>query len=155
MRFYRIARAEQAGTALAAFSGEGAAKYPGRWNHRGVRAVYGADSLAVACLETLVHLRPLPRRFPPSVYFSIEIDPALLEQPPVAALPAGWDQAVVPNETRDFGTAFLTARRAVALLVPTTIIPVGLIAVVNPLHPRFSVASISGPHPFFYDQRLE
>lgn len=142
-------------TARAAFSGAGAAKYPGRWNHRGQRVVYCSDTLAGACLETLVHLRPLPRRFPPSVYFHLELEDALLEKPASGDLPETWRAAVVPNETRDFGAAFLESQRAAALIVPTVIIPEGCTAVINPFHPRFKLGSISGPHPFFYDPRLE
>lgn len=155
MRFYRIARADRHGTALAAFSGEGAAKFPGRWNHKGVRAVYCSDTLAGACLETLVHIRPSPRVFPPSVYYWIEVRDSRLEIPAVSSLPRNWNQAVVPVETRDFGSAFLRTRRAFGLVVPTAILPIGLNVVLNPVHPDFDLGAVSGPHPFFYDPRLE
>ena len=155
MKLYRIARANRATTALAAFSGDGAAKYPGRWNQKGVRAVYGSDTLAGACLETLVHIRPLPRVFPPSVYYEVEINDALLEKPDLLALPASWNVAVVTNETRDFGTQFLTSTRAVGLLIPTAVIPLGWNVVVNPCHRKFPIDDVKGPIPFYYDPRLE
>lgn len=155
MKLYRIAKAGRATTALAAFSGDGAARYPGRWNRKGVRAVYCCDTLAGACLETLVHIRPLPRLFPPSVFFEVEIDDALLEKPGVAALPAGWHAPVATNETRAFGADFLRSNRAVGLLIPTIVIPRGWNAVLNPCHPKFRLGNAKGPFPFYYDPRLE
>lgn len=155
MTLYRIARAARAGSALSAFSGDGSAKYPGRWNHKGARAVYCSDSLALACLETLVHIRPLPRVFPPSVYYELEIDDAVLERPSAGKLPSDWHTPVVSNATRDFGTTFLTARRAVGLRLPTALIPVGWTILLNPLHDDFKIERVKGPLPFYYDSRLE
>ena len=43
-RCYRIVKKELESTA---FSGEGAAEHPGRWNHRGYRVVYAAESRAL------------------------------------------------------------------------------------------------------------
>jgi formylglycine-generating enzyme required for sulfatase activity len=44
-------------------SGNGSALYPGRWNSQGRPLVYSSSSIALACLETVVHLAaddPLP-----------------------------------------------------------------------------------------------
>jgi RES domain-containing protein len=154
--FFRICRAGFDRPATA-FNGEGATKVAHRWNHAGpdLRAVYGSDSLALACLECLVHLRPLPRFFPKSVYYAVEVPDKFLEQPSRSALPKGWDAAVPGPAARDFGTAFLRSRRAVGLVVPTAIQPLGLNVVLNPLHPDFSLRWVSGPLPYPFDHRLE
>lgn len=120
-----------------------------------MRAVYCSDSLALACLECLVHVRPLTRRFAPGFYYTIDIPERHLERPELSALPEGWRDSVAPAGTRDFGTRFMTEMRAVALVVPSAILPVGLNAVVNPLHPHFRLSWIEGPHPFLFDERLE
>ena len=39
----------------AAFSGDGSRRYGGRWSSKGNRAIYLADSLALATLEIMVH----------------------------------------------------------------------------------------------------
>ena len=59
MRVFRICR-----KAHAAFDGEGARLYGGRWNRRGTAVVYASESLALAALELLVHAEPalLPGR---------------------------------------------------------------------------------------------
>jgi len=54
----RIWRLVKAGRTHSAWDGEGAFRFGGRWNSRGVRAVYASSSLALALLETLVHLDP-------------------------------------------------------------------------------------------------
>jgi RES domain-containing protein len=156
VRFFRIARTGL-DTAARAFSGVGASKANHRWTwgSPGIRAVYCSDSLALACLECLVHVRPLPRRFAPGFYYIIDIPDRHLERPNAAALPEGWREPVVPAQVRDFGTRFIVEKTAVALVVPSAILPVGLNAVVNPLHPHFRLDWIDGPHPFMFDERLE
>jgi len=48
---WRIVKEKYAGTA---FDGEGAMRFGGRWNSRGVRVVYASGSISLAALETLV-----------------------------------------------------------------------------------------------------
>lgn len=155
MRFFRLAKEAHAKTTLEAFSGEGSARYPGRWNQKGDRTVYCSDTLAGACLETLVHLRPLPRVFPPSVYFEFDLADAQIEHADVGKLPVSWNHTVVSNETRDYGSEFIRSSRNVALLIPTAIIPLGYNIILNPCHAGFDVGTVRGPIRFFYDPRLE
>ncbi len=156
MIFFRIARAADA-TAAAAFSGLGAtlASHRWTWARPQLRAVYGSDSLPLACLEVLVHLRPSPRTFRRSVYYEIEIPDGQLERIAQERLPAGWDRAVPVAATRDLGTAFLEQKRAVGLVVPTAILPLGSNVLLNPLHPSFSLRWVRGPWAFRFDGRLE
>lgn len=156
MRFFRIARSG-ADSAERAFSGLGAGKANHRWTwgQPGLRAVYCSDSLALACLECLVHIRPLPRHFAPGFYYTIDIPERHLERPTPMALPDGWRDPIPAAKARNFGTKFVTENRAVALVIPSAILPVGLNAVVNPQHPQFRMEWIEGPHPFQFDERLE
>lgn len=156
MIFYRIARAHLDRPATA-FSGEPASKVAHRWNHADpdIRAVYCSDHLALACLEVLVHVLPLPySALPAGVYYTVNVPDALLEIPDRAALPAGWDSVVPGNPSRDYGTAFLRERRAVGLVVPTVVQPEGRNVILNPLHPQFDLAWVQGPDVYPYDGRL-
>jgi RES domain-containing protein len=55
---FRLYKSVHAATAL---TGDGAKKFGGRWNHEELAVVYCSSSLALAQLETLVHLKgPLP-----------------------------------------------------------------------------------------------
>ncbi len=53
IRAWRLVKARFAD---GAFSGEGARRFPGRWNHRGTPIVYLAGSLSLAALEILGNL---------------------------------------------------------------------------------------------------
>src|SRR5277367_2136602 len=55
MKIWRICRECYASDA---FSGEGARRFGGRWNSRGVPMVYASTSLALAAIELFVHLEP-------------------------------------------------------------------------------------------------
>ena len=46
-----------------AFSGQGARRYGGRWNRKGVPVIYAAGSLSLAMLEMLVQDQPLRARY--------------------------------------------------------------------------------------------
>lgn len=156
MRFFRIARAGL-DTPARAFSGLGASKANHRWTwgRPAMRAVYCSDSLALACLECLVHVRPLPRHFAPGFYYILDLPDRHCRRPATSELPGGWREPVVPPGVRDFGTRFVADQSAVALVIPSAILPVGLNALVNPLHPHFRLDWVEGPHPFKFDERLE
>ncbi len=156
MIFYRIARA-RFDTPATAFSGEAASKINHRWNYAAsdIRAVYCSDSLALACLECLVHIRPLPRTLPQSLYYRIEIPDSLLQLPSLEELPAGWDSELAGSASRDYGMAFLRTKERAGLVIPTVIQPLGQNLLLNPLHPAFTLKWIQGPFPYRYDGRLE
>ena len=53
LRVWRLCQVAQQATA---FSGDGARRYGGRWNSRGLAAVYTAATQSLAALEILVHV---------------------------------------------------------------------------------------------------
>ena len=155
MQVFRIT-AEIFDTPAAAFNGVGTTVAAGRWNHKlpDLRGVYCADSLALSCLETLVHIRSRPRVFPRSVFYFAEVPEALIERPDVASLPTGWNDAVPHAASQDFGTAFMRSRRAAGLVVPTVVQAMGTVVLLNREHPAFDLAWVKGPFPYQYDARL-
>ena len=60
-----------------AFLGEGASKVGGRWNPRGIPAVYTSATLSLAALEFLAHLSG-PQDAPELVSFRLEFDSKLV-----------------------------------------------------------------------------
>lgn len=155
MKFFRITHAAY-GTAAAAFSGAGAAKADHRWSWGlpNTRAVYCSDTLALACLECLVHIKPYPSALPQSIYYEIDIPDDCLEIIKPQNLPKHWNNPVAVRATRDYGTKFLVTNRNVGLIIPTAIVPKGNNVLINPRHTDFSMQWISGPFPFSYDPRL-
>src|SRR5690606_22800325 len=86
MRAYRIVKKRHA---LAAFSGDGARAYGGRWNLPGTPMVYAAQTRALAALESLAHFGGAERRMA-FVTFEIEIPENLALRLVTADLPRDW-----------------------------------------------------------------
>jgi RES domain-containing protein len=149
IRVWRICRAVHAADA---FSGEGARRFGGRWNSRGVRMVYASTSLSLAAIEYFIHLEPMlgPDDL---VYVSATLpagEPAL--QLKTGGLPADWRSDEIA--TRELGDGWIHQRSSLALRVPSVPIPIEDNVLINPLHPRMAEMRIDPPQPFVYDGRM-
>jgi RES domain-containing protein len=150
MRLWRICRAIHAD---GAFSGEGARLFGGRWNSQGVRVVYTSPSLALAAMETFVHLEPNLR---PDDLVSIEAalpDNLAVERLDPDSLPRKW------FELRDeslsvFGDGWVRAGKNVALLAPSAAIRGEWNVLLNPKHSDFRKLKIKKAVPFEFDLRM-
>jgi len=150
MRFWRICRRSYAAQAA---SGEGARQYGGRWNSRGVPVVYASTSLALAAVETFVHLEPL---LLPDDLVSIEGEiPGSFEigQLHLTALPPDWRRPG-DESLQKFGDQWVRLGHTVALLVPSAAIPGEWNLLLNPSHPDFSRIKFHPPIPFKFDARM-
>jgi RES domain-containing protein len=134
-----------------AFSGEGGLHAAGRWNSLGTRIVYTSSSVALACLETLVHMQTL-REAEERWLFTIEIPDRLIEE--LRPLPRSWNVEPAGPESRAVGDRWVTEQRSVALLVPSVVVPVEDNALINPRHPRFLLDWVRTAKRFRYDPRL-
>ena len=63
MRVWRIAKSSHAASLEDMLSGEGAARFGGRWNPKGMPAVYCSENSSLAALEVLANLAR-PSMFP-------------------------------------------------------------------------------------------
>jgi RES domain-containing protein len=148
---YRICKTKYAG---GAFDGEGAFRFGGRWNSRGVRVVYTAGSLALAALEMLVHLDD-DELLTSYSFVAAQIPAALIL--PVAsyrALPEGWDASPAPVELQRLGDDWAREQASAVLEVPTAIVPREKNYLLNPAHPDFARITIEAPEQFVFDERL-
>jgi RES domain-containing protein len=138
--------------ARAAFDGEGARLFGGRWNSQGTRMVYTADTPSLAVLEVLVHLQATA---PLAGYVLIEVrvPEALVET--LADPPDDWRRLPAPDSTRRAGDAWIRAARSVALSVPSLVSPEERLLLLNPSHDDFRRVTIGKPRPFEIDPRLQ
>ena len=99
-------------------SGKGAEITGGRWNAVGTPVTYAADSRALACLETLVHLNagglPLNRylveiSIPDAVWAAARREAA-------DTLSVGWDAVPASITSIEFGTNWLASRASAVLI---------------------------------------
>ena len=150
MRLWRICRKLHA---LNAFSGEGARLYGGRWNSPGVRVVYTSASLALAAVETFVHLEPNLR---PDDLVSVECvlpDEIEIERITLKTLPRTWHKAR-DESLRAFGDDWIRGGKTVSLYVPSAAIRGEWNVLINPAHPDLSSLAVREPKPFEFDLRM-
>lgn len=147
---WRLVKAEHAADA---FSGEGAAKYAGRWHSEGTRVVYTSDTAALAALEILVHIRRRSR-VPNFVLIACYFHEALVEDLDVSQLPDDWSAAAAPTALRKFGDQWVRSRASAVLKVPSAVIPMDFNYILNPEHPDFQSIEYGEPRPFHLDVRL-
>ncbi|MEO6486410.1 MAG: RES family NAD+ phosphorylase [Thermoanaerobaculia bacterium] len=136
-----------------AFTGEGANRYPGRWNARGNRVIYTAQSAALAALEMLVHLDS-EASMRPYVLFACTFASDLVERVERKRLPARWKSYPPPGALNQLGSEWLASARTAVLQVPSAVIETEWNYLLNPEHPDFPKITIADPIPFSLDLRL-
>jgi RES domain-containing protein len=128
---------------FADLSGNGARLVAGRW-HAGQPVVYTAMEPALAVLEVRVNLdlafEDLPRD-----YVLLRIDTGAASAERLDSL---------PDQPREFGNAWLAARRSALLQVPSVVVPPARNMLINPLHPNAAQITIAEITPFAFDARL-
>jgi len=150
MRAFRLAAAPFARSRKEAFSGQGGLQASARWHTAERAVVYAAQSLSLAALEILVHLKQT-NDLQPFRLFVAEIPEQFILMP--SSLPARWQTEY--RISRAFGDAWLKASEQPALRVPSLITPGEWNFLLNPLHRDFSLKwVIAGPSIYTFGHRL-
>ncbi len=136
------------------FDGEGAFRFGGRWNSRGLRILYTAGSLSLAALEMLVHLNNEEILFTYS-FATTEFDEGLvLPIEDFQTLPENWSVSPPPLEIQRIGDEWAETQASVVLKVPTSVLPVEFNYLINVGHNNFSKVKFGKPQTFTFDERL-
>ena len=139
--------------ASSAFTGQGAAENPGRWNSEGRKAVYCGESRSLAAWEVLANTaskRSL--RHARFVAIPANVPDDLIVRP--SRFPADWDAKPPPDSTRAFGDRFLTLAKFPVIRVPSVTVRGEFCFLLNPAHPDFAEIAIGKPEPFAFDGRV-
>jgi len=135
-----------------AFTGEGARRYGGRWNRKGVPMVYTAGSQSLAMLEMLVQDEPLRASY---VMIPVTLPKSLkIERITPGQLPADWRDIVAREQLQALGGEWARRQSSAVLAVPSAVIPAEINYLLNPLHPAFAKIEIGEPQAFVTDLRL-
>ncbi len=126
-------------------SGGGGRLYPGRLHSAGHPVIYTTAEPALAVLEVRVNL-DLPFNLLPEDYVLVR-----LEAPEGMSLEG---VKTLPPQPRDFGNAWLAAKRGALLRVPSVVVPQACNMLINPLHPDAAQLRIAEISPFAFDARL-
>jgi RES domain-containing protein len=151
LRGWRLDQVHYAGTWN---SGEGAFRVGGRWNSRGVRAVYAALDAATAILEVAVHKSFRVLDTVPHVLSSFRVaEGAAVHVVDPAALPnANWLRPGIPSAGQQaYGDALLAAHDVV--LIPSAVSPYSWNLIFD-ANRAASHCAIDFQHPFALDPRL-
>lgn len=146
---WRIVRTKYADSA---FTGEGAAKFGGRWNSRGTRLIYTSSTLSLAALETLVHINPMVEL--KYVAIRLEFDDKLAEHLKPKDLPGYWKAEPPGRESQLLGDAWAKSLRSAVLQVPSILVSSETNYLLNPIHSDFKKIKFAKPEPFAFDPRL-
>ena len=138
----------------AAFSGEGARLWGGRFHSPGRRVVYASGSLALATLEVLAGANDR-RRLRGYLAVGATFDEEHLEVVEASALPPGWDARPYTAVSQAVGDAWISEERSLALRVPSVVVPSEWNVLLNPAHPAFGEVVVGPPTVAPFDPRLQ
>jgi RES domain-containing protein len=137
-------------------SGKGAEITGGRWNRKGTPLIYAADSIALACLETVVHLSgadPLPLN---RYLIKIDIPPAASKARTRfnSSLHPGWDALPAGLVSLDWGTRWAQSAHHFIAEVPSIVVPEESNVLINPGHPDAKKLQTKKVRKWTFDIRL-
>lgn len=140
MKVWRIAKFERARSVEDMLNGEGAARYGGRWNPKGIRAVYCSENSSLAALEILANLAS-PSMFPNHRILDLDVP-----DDTITVIPAS------NGDTRQIGGEML--RTHLAIMAPSSVNPLESNVVINPAHADFDKVVPGTIRAFEFDRRL-
>ncbi len=149
MILYRITRKRYAND----LSGRGGLLSAARW-HDHLPVIYTSVSSSTCILEKLVHMNP------DEIHNDLEMItlhiPENLESELLSAeqLPGNWKLYPAPEILKRIGNAWLLAKSAPLLFIPSVIDPIAKNVLINPLHPNAAAISVQKTEPFTFDKRL-
>lgn len=137
-------------------TGIGASITGGRWNQKDTRLIYTAETRALCCLETAVHIEtelPFNRylvsyEIPDDVWDARKI---LTDQ----TAPKGWDASPCGLPSMAYGTAWAKSGEQALLVVPSIIVPEESCVLINPGHADMAGIKVEIVRKWFYDPRLK
>ena len=139
--------------AEAAFSGEGARLYGGRWGQRGVPLAYASATLSLSVLEVLTQVVSY-EDLADYVAIPAAFDEALAQELEAEDLPADWRAHPAPESTKALGTAWARSNRSLVLRIPSVVLPSEANYLINPRHPAFGQVELGAPQDLDIDPRL-
>lgn len=150
MTVYRIAKEKYARD----LSGRGAQLYGGRWNSKGIPALYTSQHRSLCILELLVHttLETAPADM---VLLAIKLpDKAPVTTLTPSDLPDSWNRFPFDDFTRQAGDEELKNGSSLVLKVPSAVVPEEFNYMINPQHPDAGNIQLNGLQHLQLDNRF-
>lgn len=149
MNIYRIVRKEYAED----ISGNGAFIHGGRWNGKGQYALYCAEHISLAVLEIVVNYNSTLMSIRPIYHLiEIQIPENAITQIDNSVLKKNWQHDI--EYTQYIGDQFLLSQSALALKIPSAVIPEEYNYLINPMHNEFKKIKVASNKVYGLDNRL-
>jgi RES domain-containing protein len=135
--------------------GIGAEKTGGRWNEPGTPMVYTSTSIALAALETLVHLEsrtPLPLN---RYLVRIDVPEAVMVAAITLSIAIGWEARPAGRVSIKTGTAWCASNASLLCIVPSVVVPEEANILINPRHPDAHLLGFTKVRLWQYDPRTK
>jgi RES domain-containing protein len=156
LRLYRICRLRA--IAAEAIDGHGASHSPGRWNGRGVRAVYLASRVALGLLEVVVQSGTVA--LADYAFYPVRVPDGLLTRLDRARLSTDWrTMARGRDECRALADEWHASGASAGLIVPSAVVPEAydedeFNVVLDPEHRDYAKVVLEAPTRLEVDSRL-
>lgn len=136
--------------------GKGSEKTGGRWNRKGAAMLYCSSTIALACLETLVHLsatEPLPLN---RYLVKIAIPPSMWRARTILTPDKhiGWDAEPPGVVSIRWGSDWVDSQQSLLAEVPSVIVPEEPNILINPRHRDAKRLKSRKVRRWTYDPRL-
>jgi RES domain-containing protein len=126
-----------------------------RWNIKGQFVIYTASSIALACLENIVH-RDSEGLMGDFRVLSIEIPKRVfVKKIELNDLPIEWSDEINFKICQELATNWLENLESCVLCVPSVIIPLETNFLINPQHPDFKYIKLLSVQEFTFDNRIK
>lgn len=133
-------------------SGTGAKLYGGRWNSKGVAALYASEHISLSVLEMLVHNRFTDFAIELNLLHLAFADTLSVKEVKSNKLKTDWINDF--DYTRFMGDQFIQAGTHAILKVPSAVIKEEHNFIMNPSHSDFKKIKITQTVSFSTDKRL-
>lgn len=142
-------------------SGEGARRYGGRWNRKGVPLVYLSSHLALAALEKFVHAVPTGKDV--SLHaIAVDIPARCVEEAHrPRKLPDDWRAPEPGMGSMNWGSQWALSRQSLLALVPSALLPTVCFEqtwefnlLLNPEHDAIGSLRVVQRAPYSFDARM-
>lgn len=135
-------------------SGFGASLYGGRWNSKGIHALYAAEHISLCMLELLVNMERTSHAFAQTYHLlELEVPDDLVATISVPELKKNWSNDV--QYTQFIGDSFLGEKQFLGLKIPSSVIQEESNFILNPAHPEFKKLKLKASRKYSLDSRLK
>ncbi|SDF76457.1 RES domain-containing protein [Dyadobacter soli] len=132
-----------------------ASEMRGRWNSEGNKVIYAYETIPLALLENMVRRQGVGFNADFKVMF-IEIpDDAAIEAVAESELEAGWRDPNDYSQCQPLGDGWFNAGKALALKVPSAVMPLAFNFVINTLHPDYARVKLVEVTDLVPDSRID